>query len=52
MKRILLTFMLCALMSASTMAALILGSWEEGTTHSTHILFDFTLGKALTDRCR
>ena len=44
MKRVLLTFMLCALMSAPALAVPSLGDWEEGDPGSTHIFWDFTSG--------
>ncbi len=44
MKRVLLTFMLCALMAVPALAVPSLGGWEEGDPKSTHIVWDFTSG--------
>ena len=44
MKRVLLTFILCALMTAPALAVPSLGDWEEGDPRSTHILWDFSPG--------
>jgi len=44
MKRVLLTFMLCALMTAPALAVPSLGDWEEGDPKSTHMVWEFTPG--------
>ncbi len=44
MKRVLLTFMLCALMTAPALAVPSLGDWEVGDPRSTHIVWDFGPG--------
>jgi hypothetical protein len=44
MKRVLLTVMLCALMTAPVLAVPSLGDWEEGDPRSTHMVWEFTTG--------
>lgn len=44
MKRLLLTLVLCALMTAPALAVPSLGDWEEGDPGSTHMLWHFTPG--------
>jgi len=44
MKRVLLTFIVCALMSTTALGTPSLGEWEEEDSRATHQYWDFTVG--------